>query len=179
VVIELGARSDTEPAANPIIQPYLSEALLEEMGECSFTVRCVAPERTFWEKAMLLHEQSYLDDDKVPKARLARHYYDLWCLIVSGIGARAVASEGLFERVATHRAIFFRKKREVQDSLKRGSLRITPLPLQAPLWKQDYERMRETMFFGEVPDFDQILAVISEFEKEFNGGAARLSPPAK
>lgn len=31
--------------------------------------------------------------------------------------------------------------------------------------------MREAMFFGEPPDFDEILRVVEEFEKEFNRGA--------
>ncbi len=81
---------------------------------------------------------------------------------------RAIASVGLFERVAAHRAIFFRKKREAQESLRRGSMRIVPLPDQTPLWKKDYEQMREAMFFGDPPSFDEILSVVNEFEKEFN-----------
>ena len=117
---------------------------------------------------MLLHEETYRTGDKGPKARLARHYYDLWCLIRAGVAARAIAREGLFEGVAVHRAIFFRKKREAQESLRRGSLRIVPLSDQTPLWKTDYERMREAMFFSDPPSFDDILSVVSEFEREFN-----------
>ena len=167
VIIELGARSDTEPSENPVIQPYLAEALPDELDDCTFTVRTVAPERTFWEKAMLLHEETYRTEG--PKARLARHYYDLWCLIRAGVAERAIANLGLFERVAAHRAIFFRKKREAQESLRRGAMRIVPLPDQTALWKKDYEQMREAMFFGDPPSFDEILDVVREFEKEFNG----------
>jgi hypothetical protein len=50
VKIELGARSDPEPSAEPRITPYVAEALPEVSGDCSFTVRAVAPERTFWGK---------------------------------------------------------------------------------------------------------------------------------
>jgi hypothetical protein len=56
---------------------------------------------------MLLHEETYRPAGKVHRARLARHYYDLWCLITKGVAARAVASPGLFERVAAHREVFF------------------------------------------------------------------------
>ena len=30
--------------------------------------------------------------------------------------------------------------------------------------------MRGEMFFGDVPDFDEILEAVSSFEKEFNQG---------
>jgi hypothetical protein len=29
--------------------------------------------------------------------------------------------------------------------------------------------MRESMFFGEVPTFDEVLAVVAGFEERFNG----------
>ena len=43
------------------------------MGQGVFNVRTVTPERTFWEKAMLLHEETFRTLGAGPKARLARH----------------------------------------------------------------------------------------------------------
>jgi predicted nucleotidyltransferase component of viral defense system len=166
VKIELGARSDTEPSATPEIRPYIAEALPAEIGASQFSIRTVAPERTFWEKAMLLHEENIIA--KAPRARLARHYYDLWCLIRAGVAERAAADLSLFERVAAHRSVFFRKRKDAQESLRRGSLRISPSSGQESFWKKDYEQMREGMFFGDPPSFDEILRLIGEFEQEFN-----------
>ena len=115
---------------------------------------------------MLLHEETYRSNTDGPKARLARHYYDLWCLIQAGVGEKAKADTELFERVAAHRAVFFRKRKEAQDSLRPGSLRL--LPEHRDAWKQDYEAMREAMFFGDPPGFDEILRVVGEFEAKFN-----------
>lgn len=168
VKIELGARSDTEPSMTPSIQPYLAEALPAEFKGGTFTLRAVAPERTFWEKAMLLHEESFRTDYAGPKARLARHYYDLWCLIRDGIGEKAFLNKELFARVAAHRAIFFRKRKEAQESLRPGSLRLLPPKNWRNAWKQDYEAMREAMFFGDTPDFAEILRVVGDFEYRFN-----------
>ncbi len=106
VKVELGARSDTEPSLRPTIRPYLAEALPGELPGSEFVLRAVAPERTFWEKAMLLHEETYCAGRDGPKPRLSRHYYDLWCLIGAGIAERAAADGGLFERVAEHRRLF-------------------------------------------------------------------------
>lgn len=126
VKIELGARSDTEPSATPEIAPYLAEAFPDEVPDARFTVHAVAPERTFWEKAALLHEETYREGSATPKARLARHYYDLWCLITRGVAERAARDTALFDRVAAHRAVFFRRSRDAQASFKPGSIRIVP-----------------------------------------------------
>lgn len=168
VKIELGARSDTDPHTTPQIQPYLGEVFPTILTDSVFTVRTLAPERTFWEKAMLLHEETFRDANSAPKARLARHYYDLWCLIRKGIGEKAMADRVLFERVAAHRKVFFRKSKKAQDTLCQGALRIVPLTEQTPGWKQDYQSMREDMFFGEVPTFEEILRLVGDFEKLFN-----------
>ena len=169
VKIELGARSDTEPCGTPQIQPYLKEAFPELFGaESSFAIRTVEPVRTFWEKAMLLHEETFRKSGGGPKARLARHYYDLWFLINKGVADKAGADHELFQRVAAHRSVFFRKSKAAQETLRPGSLRLVPLTEQLPAWKQDYQSMREDMFFGEVPALNEILRVVGDFEKRFN-----------
>jgi hypothetical protein len=92
VKIEMGARSDTEPSASPMIRPYLADAFPGIFEPSEFPVHALLPERTFWEKAMLLHEETYRPAQKTRKVRLARHYYDLWCLIERGVAARATQS---------------------------------------------------------------------------------------
>jgi hypothetical protein len=169
VKIELGARSETEPVETPIIYPYLAEAFPDLLNDSSFSLRTVASRRTFWEKAMLLHEETFRPADKKRKARLSRHYYDLWCLIEAGIAEQAVADSGLFDNVAKHRQIFFRQSWVNYDTLQRGTLRLVPLPEQLSEWRRDYEAMRQEMFFDEPPNFDQLLMVIKRFEEEFNG----------
>jgi hypothetical protein len=168
VKIELGARSDIEPSATPEIAPYLAEVLPDEVADSRFLVHAIAPERTFLEKVALLHEETYREGSAAPKARLARHYYDLWCLITRGVAERAVGDIALFDRVAAHRAVFFRRGRDAQSSFTPGSLRIVPAADRLALWRRDYAAMRESMFFGEVPDFADILTVVSRFEEHFN-----------
>ena len=172
VKIKLGARSDTDPSATPEIQPYLAEALPGELGPSTFSVRTVAPERTFWEKAMLLHEETFREGAG-PKARLARHYYDLWCLIRAGMVEKALADPTLFSRIVAHRIVYFRKNKEITESLKPGSLRLLPAANHRAAWAQDYATMRETMFFGNAPEFDEILRADGEFEQRFNRSGSR------
>jgi len=168
VKIELGARSATEPVEERHIQPYLTEAFPDLMSESVFSLRTVAARRTFWEKAMLLHEEGFRPADRPRRARLSRHYYDLWCLIRAGVAAEAVADLDLFERVAEHRKAFFKQSWVDYDTLRTESLRVVPQPKQVADWRRDYEAMRAEMFFAEPPTFDEVLAAIRQFEEDLH-----------
>ena len=64
VKIEMGARSDIEPTEKIEIQPYLNDAFSDLIPKLRFPVRAVSRGRTFWEKAMLLHEETFRPPDK-------------------------------------------------------------------------------------------------------------------
>lgn len=168
VKIELGARSEIEPAETPEIQPLIAETFPKLLSDGAFSVRAVAPRRTFWEKAMLLHEETWRPAGKQRKARLSRHYYDLWSLITKGVAAEAMRDKGLFERIAAHRQGFFRYGWMDYATLSKGRLRVLPLPEQEAEWRQDYAAMRPEMFLQPPPSFDEVLKAAARFEKEFN-----------
>lgn len=172
VKIELGARSDIDPSAQPVIQPYIADARPELLGPSAFAVRTLDPRRTFLEKACLLHEESHRAGDKAMADRLSRHYYDLYCLIHSGTAGEALADPDLFNRVVAHREVFFRRSTEAQASLKPGTLRLVPSKAREPAWRRDYEAMQETMFFGVSPQWSEILQAVDEFEQRFNATAS-------
>jgi hypothetical protein len=171
VKIELGARSDDWPHEEKSIQPYVIEQFPALDNDAVAPVRVLAAERTFWEKACLLHEETFRPADKPRKLRMARHYYDLWCLLRAGVGERALADTALFQRVAEHREIFFRYAWVDYSTHKPGSFRLTPPTDHLANWRSDYQAMLGPMFFGEVPDFDEIMEAVCEFEKTFNATA--------
>jgi hypothetical protein len=168
VKIELGARSETEPIETPQIKPYIAEAFPQLIKDYTFEIRTISAKRTFWEKAMLLHEETFRPKDKPRKARLSRHYYDLWCLIEKGIANKAMRDLELFNNAAKHRQIFFRQNWVDYSTLAPGSLRLTPDKEQLEDWRKDYQAMKDVMFFEEPPDFDIILRVVKKFEDKFN-----------
>lgn len=171
VKIELGARSDDWPHEEKSIQPYVIEQFPALDADAVATVRVLAIERTFWEKACLLHEETFRPADKPRKLRMARHYYDLWCLLRAGVGERALVNTALFQRVAEHREIFFRYAWVDYTTHKPGTFRLSPPSDHLANWRSDYQAMLGPMFFGDVPDFDEILAVVGVFEKTFNATA--------
>lgn len=169
VRIEMGARSATEPVESPALQPYICEALPDAIGTGDFVVRTVVARRTFWDKVMLLHEETYRPPEKAKRiARMSRHYYDVWALITKGIADEAIADQGLFERVAAHRVAFFGYGWMDYSTLRPGALRIMPLAEQVSAWRTDYDAMRPSMFFEDPPQFEEILRVVGEFEHRFN-----------
>ncbi|MBN1904529.1 MAG: nucleotidyl transferase AbiEii/AbiGii toxin family protein [Deltaproteobacteria bacterium] len=168
VRIEMGARSDTEPTQEIEIKPYLADAFPDLFQQTRFSVRAVSPERTFWEKAMLLHEETFRPPDKKRKARMARHYYDLFCLIKAGIGDRASMNQDLFIRIAAHRRVYFHYSWVDYDTLRQGNLRLIPQGEQLEDWRRDYVAMKDEMFFGDPPAFDDIIETVREFQDMFN-----------
>ena len=105
----MGARSDTEPVASVEITPDIREAFPELLAKPGPAVRAVKPERTFLEKAVLLHEETFRPKAKKKQRRsMARHYYDLYLMIQAGVGDESVRDPGLFHRIVSHRQVFFR-----------------------------------------------------------------------
>ncbi len=173
VKIEMGARSDTEPNSIAVISPCISEVFPDLFTTNEIEVNAVMPTRTFWEKAMLLHEETFRPEDKKRRRQhMARHYYDLYRLINAGIADEAAADQELFLRIAAHREIFFRYTWVDYSTMVPGKLRLLPTDTQMPDWQSDYTTMQREMFYGAVPGFDAVIEVIREFQDRFNKGAA-------
>lgn len=164
VRIEMGARSDIDPAVSCSIIPYVGNVL---QGIRPFTVRTLAPQRTFWEKVMLLHEQTYDVGGNVQVRRMSRHYYDIWCLWNEGSGKIAIKDVALFEQTRAHRRLYFQRKAAAQAAIQKGSLKLLPDSDDEKDWVADYAAMRD-MFFSNPPPFDTLLDTAREIQETFN-----------
>lgn len=171
VQIEMGGRADVEPADNVTIQPYVAEAFPDLLSQAHVNVRAILPVRTFWEKAMLLHEESFRPANKQRRTSLARHYYDLYRMILGGVADEAIADLTLFQSIANQREMYFQYTWVDYSTYIPGQLRIVPEETQLKNWQADYSNMQGEMFFGEVPGFEEILEVVLQFQDRFNGVA--------
>ncbi|MFN0104857.1 MAG: nucleotidyl transferase AbiEii/AbiGii toxin family protein [Bryobacteraceae bacterium] len=72
------------PSSIREIRPYAADAFPGVFVEPLCAVKAIEAERTFWEKATILHEQAHRPG--VPPSRYSRHYYDLYKLAVSDLG---------------------------------------------------------------------------------------------
>ena len=135
----------------------------------SCAVKVLSVERTFWEKATILHAEFYRPVDKPMPERFSRHYCDFYELIRKGVGTAATAKPELLARVAQHKSLFFKTSWARYGEATKGSLRITPPEQRVKALRDDYGKMQQ-MFFGEPPEFDHIMARLSQWESEFNKG---------
>ena len=173
VKVELGARGDHWPQERKPIRSYLSETFSEQLKEeASTALTVLAAERTFWEKATILHAEYYRPEAKSAPERLSRHYYDLHALCSSPVGERSVADLALLDRVAAHKQVFFRSSWARYEEAKPGTLRLLPPTARSAALKADYQRMRD-MFFSEPPALDTILESLEMLETQINGSGSR------
>ena len=170
VKIEMGARSDHWPSDHVRISSYVAESFPVAFETTDFIVKVLAAERTFWEKATLLHAEYYRPPGKEIPLRLSRHYYDTSRLILSGIGEKAAGRPGLLQRVVEHKKVFFPSGWAHYDEAIQGSLRLTPHLGRIRRLEEDYDRMRE-MFFAKQPAFAEVLRILKDWETHFNQGA--------
>lgn len=168
VKLEFGARSDPWPVETRTVTPIVAEEFPALFSAPESSVRALLPERTFWEKVLLVHEETFRPPEKPRPRGMARHYYDVWRLIEKGVASKALQDMALFERVASHRQVYFRQNWVDYETLKRGSIRLLPRADQDADWRSDYEAMRGEMFAGETPPFDDILSTVHLFELELN-----------
>jgi Nucleotidyl transferase AbiEii toxin, Type IV TA system len=167
VKIELGARSEHWPVSEQVIESYAKSALKEKINEDKIHVRVLNAERTFWEKATILHQYAHIPIDKKLPPRISRHLYDFFQLLNSPIKAKAAADTDLLDRVAQHKNIYFASAWANYGTAKKGTLKLSPSSRVLQELEQDYAAMK-SMFFGEVPNWQLILKTIDQFEQEFN-----------
>jgi hypothetical protein len=164
VLVEFG-HADSWPANDLEIRPYVVDAL--EVVTGSVKVHVLDPQRTFWEKATILHEIAHREEALPFPARHSRHYYDLARLSHSEIGEAAIRNNDLLAAVARFKSVFFASNRARYDLAKPGTLRLAPPAFRRDAVAVDYEQMLP-MLFGDVPSFNDILGEIATLEARIN-----------
>jgi hypothetical protein len=164
VRLEFGCRGDVWPSEQQPIQPYIAEVFPGLLAQPIAEVHVLRPERTFWEKATLLH--AVFHSGKMPP-RLSRHHYDLSRLSRHEYGQLAIKDVGLLASVVEHKKVFFREATARYDLAKPRTLRVSPPDDHVARIRSDYLDMRE-MFFREAPPFDRVIADLKELEERVN-----------
>jgi Nucleotidyl transferase AbiEii toxin, Type IV TA system len=169
VLIEFGARADHWPAEEFPISPYAANEFPDSFKEPNQIVKVLAAERTFWEKATLLHSEYHRPDEKATAERISRHHYDLHELTKSDIADRAIKQLNLLGKVIEHKKIFFLRASDDYDEILHGQIHLVPIAARMEALRRDYEKMqRDRMFFGDVPTLEEILKSLKSLEAQIN-----------
>jgi hypothetical protein len=167
VKIEMGARADHWPCETKTVTPYVAEQFPQGFKAGSCTVKVLSAERTFWEKATILHAEYHRPPDKPIPERFSRHYCDFYELIRKGVAQSAVGKAELLVRVAEHKSLFFKSSWAKYGEAAKGTLRLMPPAERVKALRDDYGKMQQ-MFFGQSPEFDSIIELLKQWESEFN-----------
>ncbi len=165
VRLEIGPLASWVPSNSHSMQPYAAQSFPGAFNDPICTVVAIDAERTFWEKATILHQEAHRPGT-IP-VRYSRHYYDLYKLAGSPIKQAALSDLPLLGAVVEFKERFYYSSWARYDLAKPGTFRLSPPQSQLTALERDYRAMRD-MFFREPPQFGEILAELSELEREIN-----------
>ncbi len=170
VKIEAGARSALEPTLDCTVTPILGDELPAWSFEVG-NVRVIAPERTYWEKLLILHglHCGYRDEQRLPsdRDRVSRHYYDVAMITATETGRSALTRTELLDAVRNHNLIAFRQAWKRFEEAVPGSLRLVPQAELSTVIESDYRAM-EGMILGDAPTFEWVMEQIEFAEAAIN-----------
>ena len=166
VRIEAGARSALDPSLPCMVIPYIAD----ELPDWSFAVdniRVIAPERTYWEKLLILHgvHCGYRDAQRLPtdRDRISRHYYDVAMITATDTGRSALLNIDLLDSVRNHNLIAFRQAWKRFEEAIPGSVRLVPQEALHMVIERDYRAM-QGMILGDVPAFGWVVEQLQHTE---------------
>ncbi len=166
VLLEVGARSLFEPTSKAMVQSMISENSDIKTNITDAPIICAVPQKTFLEKAFLLHEL-FTTEMGMKANRKSRHLYDLEHLMSHDDILSATHDDELWETIRHHREVFTSIKGVdyIPDVRKRLVL-VPPKEFEIE-WRRDYEAMQKTMIYGDEMPYDQLISRIIQLQEFF------------
>lgn len=167
VKLEVGARSLLEPTAETTVKSVLEDVLPISTTIKQVLIPTALAEKTFLEKAFLLHEL-FSSQTSREANRKSRHLYDLAQMMNTDIETRAIANNELWNAIHHHRELF--TSMSGVDYTPDIRKRIVLLPPNDVIddWRNDYKDMQSSMIYGEKPTFEALIAKMKELEEMFH-----------
>lgn len=170
VKIEAGAKSALAPHVAASITPYVAQDL-PHLDLKAANVTTVRPERSFWDKVMILHGLRQWHDRRGELRhggqRVSRHLYDVYQLMQSPSAAAWQTDYSLALDCARHARLFFGGADLGLDTARPGTFTLTPSAAMRDALERDYSAMAG-MVFGDIPPFATILDSTAHLERAIN-----------
>ena len=170
VKIESGAKSALDPHTLRPIAPYI-QGHAPDLDLNVPDVTIVDAERTFWDKVIILHGlRGWFErrgDLYQGGQRISRHYYDVYRMLGTEVGHRAISDPELGADCVRHARLFFNRPDFDLASAAPGTFALAPTSAMARALAADYRAMTP-MIFGDVPDFREMLVAVEQLEERLN-----------
>ena len=165
VRLEIGPLAAWSPSGRHTIRPYAAESFPQVFDDPACPVVVISAERSFWEKATILHQQAHRTTLMPP--RYSRHYYDLHKLAGSRVRDDALGDLALLQDVASFKRRFYRSAWASYETATPGSLKLIPGAEHLATLRRDYSAMT-MMIFGEAPAFNRIIDSLQLLQDRIN-----------
>jgi hypothetical protein len=169
VKLELGTLTDQQPTERLPVRPLLADAFPDMFDDWTCEVTALALQRTFWEKATILHSEFHRPDHLHTPARYARHYFDTVKLLGHPQAASFLADRAQCERVVEWKRRVFARAWARYDLARPGSFRLLPGEARREALAEDYAQMRP-MFLSQPPAFAELMDRLAQAEYTLNHG---------
>ena len=167
VKLEFGSLTDQQPVGRHSVTPWIAEVFPAVFADWKCEVVALELERSFWEKATILHAECHRPTDKPTPDRFSRHYADTAALATHPVAAQAVGQHELRKRVVRWKSQFFGRTWANYDLATPGTFRLLPPPQRLTALRRDYQAMRE-MYLSEPVRFEEILSILADLETRIN-----------
>ena len=167
VRLEIGPLAAWMPHDKFRIRSYAAEAFPQLFTQADCMVQAIRAERTFWEKATILHHEANRPNGSPQPLRYSRHYYDMAMMAAAPLKDAALADLALLADVVAFKGRFYPRGWAQYDQAKPGTFKLVPSGNVLVTVAKDYTQMRN-MIFGHYPAFDEITAALQSLEHEIN-----------
>lgn len=167
VKLELGTLTDQQPTESRPLRPLLADAFPALFQNWACQVTALALQRTFWEKATILHSEYHRPADSLTPDRYARHYFDMAKLLDHPQAPAFLSDTSQCERVVDWKRRVFARRWARYDLARQGSFRLVPADARLRALAQDYAQMRP-MFLSQPPAFSQLIDRLAQAEHAIN-----------
>ena len=167
VKLEFGSLTDQQPAGRHPIRPWIADVLPDAFPDWRCEVVALEVERSFWEKATILHSEYHRPAEKPTPDRFSRHYADTAAMAKHPTARKAIDQHDLRNRVVEWKSQFFGSSWANYDQAKPGTFRILPPAERQAALGRDYHAMRD-MYLTEPASFDDILVTLANLENRVN-----------
>jgi hypothetical protein len=147
--------------------PYVAEAFPEKWIDERIETPVLSIERTFLEKASILHSEAHRPLEKMIPDRYSRHYADVAALAQTENANSALHRDELRARVIAHKQVFYPAVWAHTETAVPGTFCLMPQKERSEILARDYAQMRD-MFFCEPPPWNEILDGLKVLEMRIN-----------
>ncbi len=169
VLVEIGSRSLREPFSQRTFGTFVSEIYKDNLFiDKPITIPVVNPERTFWEKVFLLHEEFQKPPNKIRVERLSRHLYDIEKLSQTEFLDIALQDIKLYNTIVKHRSKFTTISGIDYTKHNPENIKFVPPDTIIKKWEDDYNQMKDSMIYGQSLDFNELIKRLNELQKRIN-----------